>query len=156
VIKYRLSTLLLLIVIAALALGWYVDHRDRSRRDIIGTWHYPTPEQNLLGYVSSLEIRADGTFTKHQMGRFGSDAFEGKYCVDKSGRIAFHILSKTERTDFDDLLKTAPKTKALDVEMWCRCAVDKSGYLILDMHGFSNPIDNGNTGIHWEGTFAPK
>ena len=65
-LKYRLSTALLLTTIVAISLGWWIDHTSRNRRDIVGTWYYPTGDFIQLGYTTTLEIRADGTFTKEQ------------------------------------------------------------------------------------------
>jgi hypothetical protein len=149
-LQYRLSTLLLLTLTVAIALGWYVDRRNH--RSIVGTWHYPTPDAMLLGYGTSLEIRADGTFVKTQHGRYGSDTFEGTYAVDKESRVIFHVTSKTSQNDFDELFNRGPTRTKLDDTYECRCAVDPADYLIMqEVNPFlSAALNDKDTGIRWE------
>jgi hypothetical protein len=157
--KYQLSTLLLLILVAAVSLGWYVDHVDRNRRDIIGTWHYPTPDFTVVGYGTSLVIRPDGTFTKTQSGRSSTETFDGTYSVDKEGRVVFHVESKLVQTDLDAILPEERDPERLDSAYELRCAVDKSGYLIVaDVDSIRRKLEgtNGESGIRWERTFKRK
>src|SRR5579871_6842160 len=62
--RFPLSSLFLITLAVAIALGWYVD--SRRRQSIVGTWVFPTPEYQVTGYFSSLEVRADGTFEKSE------------------------------------------------------------------------------------------
>ena len=147
--QYSLSSLFLLTLACAIALGWYVD--SRHRQSIVGTWHYPTPDECVLGYGSTLEIRADGTFTKTQWHRSGSDTFEGTYAIDKDRRVIFHVTSKTTATDFDSFFQKEPEKIKLDATYECRCAIDPAGYLILtELSLRSFNLDNDKVGIHWE------
>ena len=131
----------------AIALGWYV--HSRNRRTLVGTWTYPTPDQCVLGYVSTLEIRADGTFTKVQTYRYSSDTLEGTYTVGKDSRVVFHVTSKTTATDLGSMLHRKRDRLKMDVSYEFRCATDPAGYLVLADDTWAFP-DNDNIGIRWE------
>ena len=62
--RFRMSTVFLFTLTPAILLGWCVERASRHRRDIVGTWYYPTNDLTVLGYTSLLEIRWDGTFTR--------------------------------------------------------------------------------------------
>ncbi len=147
--KFRLSTVLLLVLSCAICLGWYVDRTSRNRRDIVGTWYYPTNDLGVLGYTSLLEIRSDGTFRKIQGHRESSETFDGTYAVHENGRITFHVTSKTSATDFDHFLDREPETRELDACYSCRCAIDPTGYLVIDDQP-SFPFNDEEIGIRWE------
>lgn len=148
-VKFRLSTVFLLVLTCAICLGWYVDRTSRNRRDILGTWYYPTNDLGVLGYTSLLEIRSDGTFTKIQGHRECSETFDGTYSVRENGRLMFHVTAKTSENDFDRLLDRKPETKKLDAHYSCRCAIDPTGYLAIDGHS-SWPFNEEEIGIRWE------
>ena len=143
--QYRLSTLLLLTVICAMAMSWYVD--SRGRRSIVGVWCYPI--EGGVDYASSLTIRADSTFTKTQLYPFGMDTFAGTYAIDKDGVVIFHVTSKTRKHGPHETVRDETK---LDANYMFRCAVDPSGYILLheiNSHLSSVPDDE-RTGIYWE------
>jgi hypothetical protein len=146
-VQYPLSSLFLLTLACAIALGWYVD--SRNRRTLVGTWEYPTPDSCVLGYGSTLEIRADGTFTKVQTHRDGCDTFEGTYTVGKDSRVIFHVTSKTIATDLRRALHQEPDRIKVDASYECRCATDAAGYLVLSVNTWAFP-ENDNVGIQWE------
>ena len=94
--RFRMSTVFLFTLTPAILLGWCVERASRHRRDIVGTWYYPTNDLTVLGYTSLLEIRWDGTFTKIQGYRTSRETFKGTYTVEDDGRITFHVTSKTK------------------------------------------------------------
>ncbi len=144
--RFPLSSLFLITLAVAIALGWYVD--SRRRQSIVGTWVFPTPEYQVTGYFSSLEVRADGTFEKSESGRDTTDIFVGTYEFDKEGRLIFHVASKASSTSVDELLHTAPKKTKLNSTCHLRCAVDPAGYLLLQDLSMEWPDEK--SGIHWE------
>jgi hypothetical protein len=146
-VKFRLSTVLLLVLSCAICLGWYVDRTSRSRRDIVGAWYYPTNDVGVLGYTSLLEICSDGTFTKIQEHRESIDTFGGTYAVQENGRITFHVTSKTSVTI--PMCDREPDRRELDAYYSCRCAIDRTGYLVIDDRP-SFPFNDKEIGIRWE------
>ena len=150
--KYRLSTALLLVTVVAISLAWYVDHFNRDRDEIVGTWLYPTPDFHLSGYRTTLEIRANGSFTKVQYGRSGCTTYDGNYSVNENGTITFQLSKRNHESPIFELFPDyKPEAETLDAWFRCRCAIDKSGHLLIDP-GIS-PFAGG-TGIKWE-TYMP-
>ncbi len=126
--RFRLSTVFLLIVIFAISLGWFIDHTDRvRRRKISGIWELPTQisRMHLQPFVSTFEIRDDGTFTKTTR----KEKYDGVYSLLDDGQVAFSILTRTVGSD---------ETAASEI-YFCRCAVDDSGRLTVALTGQSNP-----------------
>jgi len=147
--RFRLSTVFLFVLVCAVSVAWYVDRNLRNQRYIIGTWYYPTNDVGVLGYTSLLEIRSDGTFTKIQGSRHGSKTFNGTHTVRENGRITFHVSSKTERWDLDDVFGREPKETQVNASYPCRCAIDPTGYLVIDIQDrFVD--DEEDIGIRWE------
>ena len=95
-LKFRLSTLLLLITVAAVSICWWLDHADRSRRDIVGVWYFPNGDFIQMGYRTTLEIREDGTFTKTQDTRGGSSIFNGTYVANENGTVTFIVEERID------------------------------------------------------------
>jgi len=157
-LKYSLSTILLLVVIVAISLGWLVEHFDHRRKDIVGTWHYPTPRINVYseaqGYSSTFEIRSDGTFQKTQLRGTASSIYEGRYAPNDDGTVTFRIVKRTRNTkDGRPLPANATRitefNESFNAEFRCSCGIDKTGYLIIaDGYGL-NPFGH-ETGIRWE------
>jgi hypothetical protein len=130
-LKFRLSTLLLLVLLAGISLGWYVDHSDHNRREIIGIW-IDSPQPMNLGYNSVLEIRGDGTIAKLQEGKADYDRYEGKYTCSDDGWITFHIATRSWGVgSFPSQSSVFSSTFKIDVDIPCRCAIDKIGHLIV-------------------------
>lgn len=143
--RFRLSTLFLGLVVCALLLGWYVDRLGRHRdRAMVGVWHYPTPDRIILGYVSRLEIRSDGTFTKTQSGNNGGEVFEGTWTVVEDGSVSFHVTS----CDVEGRVGVSPR--GLNALYSCRCAIDPAGYLVIDVISDSESALEGRSRIQWE------
>lgn len=166
--KFRLSTLLLLVTLCAVLFAWYADHYSYLRSDIVGTWRYPTRDRVLLGYVTTLQINRDGTFTKYQQHRGFFEEYAGTYTSNKSGTVAFHVNQKT--SGFTLLSKTKelpaefkllePKVSSVNVTFECRCAIDKTGHLVLyPVSSFgldeNGPIISPDIRIRWE-TYMPS
>ncbi|MGC4006216.1 MAG: hypothetical protein QM811_25115 [Pirellulales bacterium] len=155
--KFRLSTLFLLTLLIAVGVGWYVDHTNRRRNDIVGTWSAPTRDGSRYGftrtgYYSSLEIKNDGTFIKTQSGRWQSDVYTGTYeCLD-DGIVVFRVLSK--QIVLEHPLGEASKAETIDREYPCRCAVDRGGHLLINKIPTANMLDNDEIKIRWE-THSP-
>ncbi len=139
--RFSLSSLFLLALAVAIALGWYVD--SRRRQSIVGTWVYPTPESGLMGFGSTLDIRADGTFTKSQYCDIGQSAFDGSYEFGADGRVLFHVTSGPSKSGFGD------ERVKLDAYYAMRCAADSAGYLLLQESGWQQTRDD-KSGITWE------
>ena len=156
-VQFRLSTIFLLTLCCAILLGWYVERTSRNRRDIIGTWYYPTNDVSLMGYSSLLEIRRNGTFTKIQGYRTHSVTYDGTYAVEDNGRVSFHVTSR--KTSY---ISSESETEELDSYYFCRCAVDPTGYLVIDVDdlllpsfigediGIPLPLVDKDIGIEWE------
>ncbi len=162
--RFHLSTLLLAMVIVALGLGWYLDHNDPRRTEIVGTWHFPYKSlpYGQMGYYTMLTIYEDGTFTKEEIFRSHSDTYEGTYHVEKDGIINFHVVKKTIKTDLDEhfseiykKMNQDPPPKrlpiTLDVNYELRCAVDKAGFLLLENLSFHFDEDS-ECKIRWNGS----
>ena len=121
-------------LIIAMGLGWYLEYQHRHQREIVGSWttHDPNSpfELDRNDYLSKLEIRADGTFTKIQSMKYTSFRFEGHYERSADHYYRFHITSKTE----ENALADEPAiTMACRDEYMGRCALDAAGFLIFDM-----------------------
>jgi hypothetical protein len=162
--KYHLSTLLLAMVIVALGLGWFLDHYNRNRTEIVGTWHYPyqSSPKGISGYYTSLTIGEDGSFNKIEGHRFESETYTGTYRVEKEGIILFHVTKKTSKMDREELWTQIYKARGeeppnrgpieLNVYYKTRCAVDKAGFLLLDNQGL--PFDeDSDCKIRWNNSF---
>ncbi len=153
-LKYRLSTFFLLITIISVSLCWYLDHTNRNRRDIIGSWYYPTPDVNQLGYTTTLEIRSDGTFTKTQQYRTSAYIYDGTFLPNDDGTVTFHIAKRTDNFFMSEMLpEDEPTITEFDHTIRCRCAVDKTGYLLIEDYGKAQWTKE--TEIQWE-TYMPK
>jgi len=141
--RYRLSTVLLVVVIIAISLSWYLDHFYKYRKEVVGTWIYSHP-----GYRTVLKIRPDKTFTKVQYGREVIKTFEGVYhIIGNSGKISFNVTKI--QTEFG----TTINVKEIEDSLYCRCAVDADGFLLINYVGAQSiPI---KLGLRWE-TYSPK
>jgi hypothetical protein len=164
--KYHLSTLLLAMVIVALGLGWYLDHHDPKRTEIVGTWYYPYKSlpYGQVGYHTTLTINEDGTFRKTEMGREGSEIYEGTYRMEKDGSIFFHVTKKTVKSDFHKIAVELSKQMnlpappdhspvTLHMQFKIRCAVDKSGFLLLDNQSFQFGEQKDECKISWDRSY---
>ena len=119
--------MLLFVAIVGILFAWYVD-RTNSDNDISGVWYYPSEEINLSGYWETLTIRADGTFTKHEQYRFGSETYEGEYWRSQNGVVTFHASKKRIGSNLSESV-------VVDAEFQCRCAIDTNNNLIIvDLH----------------------
>jgi len=133
--KFHLSTMLLAMVIVALGLGWYLDHHDPRRTEIVGTWHFPYPNSMHQTHdaMVTLELRDDGTFRKRHHGPFHDYAYEGRYNRNAESLMTFHITS----------LVTQPKqTKPQDTKYYARCALDPAGYLLVEIQQWEIGVDD--------------
>jgi hypothetical protein len=131
------------------SLGWFVDHQNRIRRDIVGSWYYPTPDVQVLGYSTTLDIRLDGTFTKTQVISEFAWKYDGTYTTNNDGTVTFHVAKRT-------MTCGPPHNQTIaqfNHSFRCRCGVDRTGYLVIDDYG-SAPFGK-NTRIQWE-TYMPQ
>ena len=150
--KFKISTLLLLVAIAALCIGWFVDHFDPSRYEIIGTWRHSSTGEFSSNYNTTLRINRDGTFSKTQCEESKWNTYSGSYATNKDGTITFHV---TKREEFDSLasvfMPDATPSAAFDCDTYyqCRCAVDKTGYLLINDSKPRGGFYKGPT-IRWE------
>ena len=138
--KFRISTALLVIAILFVSLGWFIDHRHE---EIVGSWHYPTPDINVGGYRTTLDIRKDGTFEKVQQYALGYQrVYKGSYSVKENREFVFSVSEEIFKFPGKE-----PISESFDDSFRCRCAVDKSGYLLF--HVLSSSFAETNK-IKWE------
>jgi len=163
ILQVRLSTLLLVVTLCAVLFAWYADHYSHLRSEIVGSWTYPIPSIGLLGYHELLEIKRDGTFAKRQTYRTYYDEFSGTYTCKDDGTVVFHVTRKTHGTDFDfdlnvfhserKLVRRGPEVSSVYATYILRCAVDRTGYLVMDDITFMSA--NANIGIRGWKTYQP-
>ena len=137
-------------VIVALGLGWYLDHNDPRRTEIVGTWHaQPSGE---MGYSTTLEIYPDGTFEKTAILRMHQEIYSGTYHLEKNGVITFHAILITTKNDLlpglNQILKqqnqheiTEDPPVAMDATYSILCAVDKNQHLLLHCQSEKKSLD---------------
>ena len=126
--------MLLLVVIVAICLGWYVDHKYRYRREIIDSWYY-----RHGGYRTTLVFRTDGTFTKTQKGRTVGESFEGTYKIGDGGGV----LNVLKHEEFFYTVN-GPDVRAsneMNEEVFFRWAISNNGYLLIHNLGYSEIAD---------------
>ena len=88
--NFKLSTLL--VVLAILAVGFAFFFRPREDRVAIsGEWYYPHEDIKLLGYQEKLTILKDGTFSKLQSHRTGSECYKGRWKTTRGGVVEFFL-----------------------------------------------------------------
>ena len=122
--KFRISTALLSVTLLSISLGWFIDHRDE---EIVGSWH--SSDMSVDGYRTTLDIGKDGTFEKVQQYALGNrKVYKGSYSVKGNGTFVF-LISET----ISSSLGEEPISKECNSSFYCRCAIDKSGYLLLYM-----------------------
>ena len=138
----------MLIAIAAIALGWFVDRTQRDRQELLGTWYYPTDDVGVLGYTSLLKLRDDGTFTKIQGYRTGHKTFDGTYEISDNGTVWFHVNKLTEGSDIIEMTGGEPTISNVKYDFRCRCAIDSAGFLVIDAHDWT--MGKNEIGMHWE------
>ena len=111
----------------AILLGWYVDRKSHSQPKLIGVWRYPSEGVPArLGYSSLLSLNENGSFSKRQNYRWGSEVFEGTYSVDDNKVVfIFSTLTSVQRSN-------PSPAHAIDGQYTCTWAIDKSGYLSFD------------------------
>jgi hypothetical protein len=140
--RFQLSTLLLAMLIVALGLGWYLDHNDPRRTEIVGTWR--GIHNGKGGISTTLEIKEDGTFNQVQRDLVQTETYEGTYFYAPSGVVTFHIKVKNMKLITDDLYKRVAKENnlpdptvreplRLSVPCDTRCAVDRTGVLVISV-----------------------
>jgi len=111
----------------AISLAWYVDRRSYSHPELTGVWHYPSEGVPArLGYSSLLVLGANGSFSKQQKYRWGSEVFEGTYSVNDD-RVVFVVTSLTNVQ-----LGMPATVHSIDGQYTCNWAIDLSGCLSFD------------------------
>ena len=143
-LKYRLSTSLLVIALVATALGWYVDHTSNSK--YTGTWvgiadNFP----ESTGYSTSLEIRSNGTFEKIQRFAGTTTIFTGEYNTVDNGLVQFNV-TKLVCSKHGHEGKFKLNTNRV---FQCRCAIDAVGILIIHRYSASVPFDDPDISIDY-------
>lgn len=143
--KIRLSTLLLLVLVIAISLGWYLDRNAVNRTMIEGAWY---SEPVSMGYSSELNILTDGSFTKRQNYEGFSEIYGGDYKVGNDGRLIFNVTYVVNVEQGSD--SESSDKQAMNARYNCRWAIDKCGYLLLDAQEVSNNNTQGSLGIKWD------
>jgi hypothetical protein len=155
--RFRLSTVLWIVALVAVLLAWYVDHNREHRGDVVGVWYYPTPDVSLSGYWETLTISSDGTFTKLEQGRVGSETYSGTYSIAKDGLVTFHVTSKQFNYG-----KIPPQIEVYDVDakFRCRVALDPHANLVIANLNAQPPSDSvrivmpDTLDVDWQTTYS--
>ena len=128
--RFRLSTLLLSVVIAAICLGWYIDHTRSRGTNICGAWISATDRKPMImSDYSTLDVEQNGTFSKVQYSQDSWTTFSGTYCANEDGTFTFHVTKSVTK---DSLIDDSPETTECDLRFNCRCAIDSAGYLMIE------------------------
>jgi len=134
--RFRISTILFSIAIAAICMGWHLE--SSSRHDISGVWYYPNGDMTVLGYRETLTITKDGGFTKVETHRKFKESFSGIWSENEDGTYCFYVTEKT--------LGSNDKTISVDKTYTCRCALDSQDNLVIRPIGYDfgceQPIRN--------------
>ncbi len=122
--RFRLSSVFLMIALVAVLLAWYVDHRHRRSDNIVGVWYYPDryPSKGR----ETLTISRDGTFTHEQATWGGLMTSSGTYTLAGNGIVEFHVASKRFEQG-----GTHPKIDTLEVDRTYRCRIARDSYANL-------------------------
>jgi hypothetical protein len=132
--RFRLSSVFLMIALVTVLLAWYVDHRHRRSDNIVGVWYYPTLDHPFRKGHETLTCSADGTFTLQQ------DMFltySGTYTLAGNGIALFHVTSKQYVLGVGP-----PETYAVDKTYRCRIARDSySNLIVVDLDPESGSPD---------------
>ena len=124
--RFRISTFLLVVAILAILLGWYLD-RNRVENELVGTWHFPTLDnEQSAANRDTLILRDDGTFSKIQKYQFFGETYKGTYSIIQDGVVSFYVDEK----DYELYGKTV-ETIHMGWNCHCRCAVDRDKYLLV-------------------------
>ena len=97
-----------------------------------------------MGYSTTLEIRADGTFTKRQEYRTSAETFNGTYTALENGLIQFHADERV-----DSLWGLDQEPLEIDRTFRCRCAVDDGGHLVVYEYEMWRVFDE-ESDLKWE------
>ena len=138
--RFRLSSALLIIALAAVLTAWYVDHHRHQSDDVVGVWYYPTLDHPFRKGKETLTLRADGTFTLQQW----IATYSGTYTLAGNGTALFHLTSKQQVFG-----GAPPETYDVDETYRCRIARDSYSNLIvvdLDPDVGSPDLDMGPLG----------
>ena len=122
--RFRLSSVFLMIALVAVLLAWYVDHRHPRSDNIVGVWYYPDryPSKGR----ETLTISRDGTFTHEQATWGGLMTSGGTYTLVGNGIVEFHVASKRFEQG-----GTHPKIDTLEVDRTYRCRIARDSYANL-------------------------
>ena len=128
-LKFRISTGLLVLALVGMSLGWYVDRN--SRRSITGAWRGPEYTLPLSpgSYSTTLRIRPDGTFEKIQDYGYGTKSitFSGTYTARGEGLFLFHIYNVNRTSDDGG----GSVSSSVHQTFLCRCAIDPPTCLVI-------------------------
>lgn len=118
----------------------------------------------MMGYTSTLEIKADGTFEKIEsegpIDHETIETYRGICRRLKDGTIEFHLTSKTTTPATLRAQGKEGETTSLDVVFWCRCALDSAGFLVID-HFQTEPsteysFTKNDTGLEWRTCYPAR
>jgi len=138
--RFRLSTLLLLMLVSSIALGWYTNQSRLLKRGIVGHWYLALRTKELIMMTNPhehLEMRNDGTFAlstrrgpntpDRPPGNYGD--YAGTYSCGPHGRVRFQVTNRT-------LLDQPPEK--IDQRFDCVCTFDGENYMFIDPNEHSN------------------
>ena len=133
--RFRLSSLLLMVTLVAVLVAWYVDHHRHRSDDIVGVWYYPTLDHPFRKFQETLTLCADGTFTLQQD---MNATYSGTYRLAGNGIALFHVTSKQCVFGVGP-----PQTYDVDETYRCRIARDSySNLIVVDLDPDVGPPDS--------------
>ncbi|MFO0943450.1 MAG: hypothetical protein U0930_22170 [Pirellulales bacterium] len=128
-IRFRISTVLLLTTIAALAIGWHADKPPRLESRIVGDWRHPFLGS---GYWESLYFQPNGTFRRVIRHRTSRLEFVGKYEVRSKNQIYFTFEKHVSVNDFnEEKLRPLTADEKQIADCTVICSFDSAGNLLL-------------------------
>lgn len=153
--KFHLSSLLLIVLVAALGIGWYLNSTELERDDLVGCWE-STSELFTTSHspFTKLEIHQDGTFYSLHGTRNDVRIFRGTYVLERFGMITFTItsleyLNEALQQMHESIAATTPGytrepsrykfTKPIEASITCHGSIDAEGILKLETRAVQNP-----------------
>lgn len=120
--RIGIRTLLLVMVVFALAASLFVPNGERLEKKIIGTWKWIPDEEEPFHPEVWYSFASDGTFTRRELAAIGGERAYGKFKVEGSQVLLTFEKEETLSSERHDVVNRF-------VEL--RCAIDASGSLLM-------------------------
>ena len=162
--RFRLSSLCLLLLLASISLAWFAEYSSRHKREIVGDWVWPIADHSNRCASTQLVIRADRTFTKIDYQPAGVYRFEGKYEFLRNGQVRFELtdykrpaqvnpIPSSDDVDDDADLHEILGQLPIDHSFYCRYAIDEDGHLLLTC---VRKVQDWESGFEFEHIYSPS